>query len=193
MKRATALCARMALLLGLGLAGSAIAQTLQAPAAAPADAAAAPAAPAGQAGVLAPLAWLHGCWLGNVNKREFRETWLPQRGELMVGVSHTVMEGKTLGFEYLRLENRPDGIYYVTGVPGQKETGYKLVDTRQDQADVTYTFANPAEEFPQKIAYRRGPEGWLYATVEGKVGGADRSVIYPMRRIGCESGEVIRK
>ena len=31
----------------------------------------------------------------------------------------------------------------------------------------------------------------MYATVEGKVGGAERKATYPMRRIDCESGEFI--
>ena len=43
------------------------------------------------------------------------------------------------------------------------------------------------------IVYRRGSEGWLYASVEGKLRGEDRTVTYPMRRVGCESGEFIRK
>jgi len=159
-----------------------------APAAKPADTAVAVAA-----GPLAPLAWLEGCWRGAVNQREFREHWLPLRGELMIGASHTVMDGKTLDYEYLRLENRADGIYYVTTPSGQKETPYKLVDTATDQGDVVFSFANPAREFPQKISYRRGSEGWLYATVDGKVGGVDRQVVYPMRRVGCETGEFIKK
>src|SRR5262245_44859233 len=52
-------------------------------------------------GALAPFAWLEGCWRGDVNRRDFREHWLPLRGDLLVGASHTVMEGKTLSYEYL--------------------------------------------------------------------------------------------
>jgi len=143
---------------------------------------------------LAQFAWLEGCWRGDVNKREFREQWLPLRGGLMVGVSHTVMEGKTLDFEYLRLDPRADGVFYVTAQPGQGELAFKLVKvTPHDGGDVEYAFANPARDFPKTIAYRRSSGGWLYATVDGKVGGADRQVIYPMRRIDCETGELIKK
>ena len=56
-----------------------------------------------------------------------------------------------------------------------------------------FTFANGVDEFPQRIVYRRGGEGWLYASVEGKLNGEERKVIYPMRRIGCESGDLIVK
>jgi len=110
----------------------------------------------------------------------------------MVGASHIVMGDKTLGYEYLRLEPRADGVYYVT-LAGTKEIAYRYTGATTDKTDTIFTFANPAQEFPQTISYRQGTEGWLYATVEGKVNGAERSIIYPMRRIGCESGELIKK
>jgi len=37
-------------------------------------------------------------------------------------ISHTVMDGKTLDYEYLRLERRADGVHYVAVPSGQKET-----------------------------------------------------------------------
>jgi hypothetical protein len=144
---------------------------------------------------LAPLAWLEGCWRGNVNQREYREQWMPLRGGMLIGVSQTVTQGKTQGYEYLRLESRPDGVFYVAVPVGRAETAFRLdeqtVDKAGDRNDEIFTFVNPRPEFPQRIVYRRASEGWLYAAVEGKVGGADRQVTYPMRRIDCESGELI--
>jgi hypothetical protein len=141
---------------------------------------------------LEPLAWLRGCWQGKVNQREFLEQWLPLRGGMMAGISQTVIEDKTQDYEYLRLERRADGIYYVTAPSGQKETAFKLVGESDDKGDRIFTFANPVDEFPQRIVYRRGAEGWLYAHVEGKLAGQAKQVIYPMRRIDCQSGELIR-
>jgi len=86
--------------------------------------AAAPAAPA-EASPLAPLAWLEGCWSSNVNRRETREQWLPLRGNLMLGMSQTVLQGKTQDYEYLRIESRPEGIYYVALPSGQNATSFK--------------------------------------------------------------------
>ena len=150
-------------------------------------------------GPLAELAWLEGCWRGSVNEREFREHWLPLRGNLMLGVSHVVRGGKTQDYEYLRLEPRADGVWYVDQPSGQKakEAAFRLVgrkvDTADGRNDEIFTFEASGNEFPQRIVYRRGSEGWLYASVEGKSAGADKSVIYPMRRIDCQSGEFIRK
>ncbi|MEO5702153.1 MAG: DUF6265 family protein [Casimicrobiaceae bacterium] len=143
---------------------------------------------------LPSLGWLEGCWQGNVNKRDFREVWLPQRGGMMLGVSQTVSGDKTLDFEYLRMESRADGVYYVASPPGKPEAAFKLAAERVDEEDAhTFDFVDPAREFPQRIGYRRASEGWLYTEVEGKVKGADRKVIYPMRRVDCESGELIKK
>ena len=62
------------------------------------------------ADALAALAWLEGCWRGTVNKREYREHWMPLRGNMLIGVSQTVSEGRTQDYEYLRLEVRPEGV-----------------------------------------------------------------------------------
>lgn len=146
---------------------------------------------------LAPLAWLDGCWRGSVNERDFREQWMPLRGGYLLGVSQTVMGGKSLDYEYLRIESRPDGIYYVALQSGGKENAYKFagktVDTTNDRNDEIFTFENKALEFPRRIIYRRGTGGWLYAQVEGMVNGAEREVIYPMRRIDCGSGAILGK
>ena len=146
---------------------------------------------------LAQLAWLDGCWRGTVNEREFREQWMPPRGGLLLGMSQTVMGGKSQDYEYLRIEPRADGIYYVTLGSAGKAESFKLVgktvDTANDRNDEIFTFENPALEFPRRIIYRRGTGGWLYAQVEGKVNGAERQVIYPMRRIDCASGAIVNK
>jgi hypothetical protein len=162
------------------------------PAPAPAPAAAAPAKTAGPALELTSLSWLEGCWRGEVSQYEFREHWLPLRGGLMVGAGHVVFQGKTQDYGYLRLETRADGVYYVSISSARKEAAFKLTANSVDDKDAIFTFTNSVDEFPQRVVYRRGSEGWLYATVEGKVNGEDKQVIYPMRRVDCKSGAVIR-
>ena len=139
------------------------------------------------------LGWLEGCWRGNVNRREFREYWLPLRGGMIVGAGHTVMQDKTQDFEYMRIEARPDGVYYVVAPSGKPESSFKLATITDDSNGTEFTFVKAVDEFPQRIVYHRGAEGWLYASIEGKANGEERKVVYPMRRIGCESGEPIVK
>jgi len=177
-------------LLGLVLCACAAVPT---PPPARAEAKPVPAGTAEAAGPLAQLAWLEGCWRGSVNKREFREHWLPLRGNLLIGASHTVLQDRTQDFEYVRVESRGDGLHYVAQPSGGRETTFRLADRQMDGADTVYTFANDAQDFPRRIVYRRGSEGWLYIHVEGRVQGEERRVIYPLRRIDCESGDVILK
>jgi len=153
------------------------------------DAAAEPAA----TGPLAMMAWLAGCWKGEVNKREFREFWHPPRGNLMVGVSRTALPERTISFEYLRLEPKADGIYYVSGSPGKPESAFKLVQGARDGNDEIYTFKRGGADFPSTLVYRRAGGGWLYIEVAGQVKGRDDKVTYPFRRVDCETGEFIRK
>ena len=174
-----------ALAVALALLSEAHAQTPPAPPSAD--------APTLDVNAVASLAWLDGCWIGNVNQREFREQWAPLRGGLLLGLSSTVYQGKTSSFEFLRIESRPDGVFYVALPSGQNETPFKLVSAVVEDKDAIFTFANPEHDFPQRIIYRRGTEGWLYATVEGKYKGEDQKVIYPMRRIDCRTGEMILK
>jgi len=142
---------------------------------------------------LASLAWLDGCWRGEVAQYEFREHWLPLRGGLMVGAGHVVFQGKTQDYGYLRLETRPDGVYYVSISSAKKEAAFKLASATIDDKDTIFTFTGSSDEFPQRIVYRRGIDGWLYGSVEGKVKGEEKKVIYPMRRVDCQNGDLIRK
>ena len=121
---------------------------------------------------------------------------MPLRGQMMLGVSQTIDEkGATQSYEFLRLEPRAGGVFYVAWPSGKAEVALKLegetTDKSNDRDDTTFTFVNPAQEFPQVIAYRRAKEGWLYASVEGKVAGAERKATYPMRRISCDTGEYV--
>ncbi len=177
------------------------------PATASTPPAAAPGSPAPTAWPIAPgaqpvstdvndvvaLAWLEGCWAGNVNQRSFREHWTPVRGTMLLGVGSTVYQGKVQNYEYLRIEALPDGVYYVAIPSGQHETRFKLATITPDDDATLYTFRNPANDFPQEIVYRRSPEGWLYATIQGKLKGEERKAVFPMRRVDCETGDFIRQ
>lgn len=191
----------VAVALGALLAAGAACGQAVPPPATPATAAtpapaATPAAPANVLegeGPLAEFAWLAGCWRGVANQREFREHWMPLRGNLMLGTGHMVAGGRTQDYEYIRLEPRAGGVHYVAAPNGQRETAFRLAERTMDGPDTVYTFANAENDFPQRIVYRRGSEGWLYVHVEGKLKGEERRIIYPMRRVGCESGEFIRE
>jgi Domain of unknown function (DUF6265) len=201
--------------LGIALVAAALASTSNAQTAPATPAPTAPtqtaAAPAAVPSSLDALAWLRGCWLGTVNRREFLEQWSPPRGGMMVGFSHTVVapraqgsakdqgeaatepgKDKTQDFEYLRIEARADGIYYVAVPSGKKEVGFKLSEVSEDSGAKLFTFTNLADEFPQRLVYRHGTGGWLYAQVGGKPGAAP-DIIYPMRHVDCATDALLKE
>jgi hypothetical protein len=159
----------------------------------PSSAAAAPSSGASDKGPVAALAWLSGCWQNTVNQREFREQWLPDRGGMLIGAGQQVMNGQVQDYEFMRIEARADGVYFTQFSGERKESSFKLASTTSDHDDTIYTFANTTDAFPARLIYRRGTEGWLYETVEGPLAGSDKRVIYPLRRVDCESGELITK
>lgn len=176
-------CYRALILLLATLPADAMAQTPPTPQ---------PSAAAAQS-PLAAFAWLAGCWEGSVNQRDFREEWLPLRGEIMIGASQTAMQGKTLSYEFLRLEPRADAVYYIPMPSGRKDEAFKMVSRTTDGEDEIFTFENVGTEFPQRIIYRHAGNGWLYAHVGGQVNGEVKEVIYPFRHVDCQTGAPIRK
>jgi hypothetical protein len=144
-------------------------------------------------GPLAPLAWLAGCWRGTVNEREFEERWLPLRGGMLVGAAQQVSGGRMQDYEYMRLESRAGDVYFAQFSGDRNEVSFRLASTTTDKGDTVFTFANTTAAFPARLVYRRGREGWLYETIEEAPGSAAKRVVYPLRRIDCESGELIAR
>ena len=118
---------------------------------------------------------------------------LRQGGDMMIGVSRMALPDKVSSYEYLRLESRADGIYYVAAQKGKAESAFKLTKAGKDRADEVFTFSVEGTGFPTSITYRRGSGGWLYVEVAGVAQGRDHKVTYPFRRVSCETGEFIRK
>jgi hypothetical protein len=177
---------RALLLVLSALAGVAASAAVQ-----PTPALSSPSSEAAAASALAPLTWVEGCWGNTLGEREFREHWMPLRGGVLLGVSHTVKEGRTLSYEFLRFESRPDGVYYVVAPTGQKEAAFKLRGRTVDGTDEIFTFDATTPGFPERVIYRRGAAEMMFTHVEGKVNGEERRNVFPMRRVDCRTGEVV--
>ena len=70
---------------------------------------------------------------------------------------------QTLFFEFLRIEERPGGIYYIAHPKARPGVEFKLVACRRGEA----RFENPEHDYPRSILYRRNPEGTIYVRLEG--------------------------
>ena len=113
------------------------------------------------------LAWLSGAWEGMAGKASLEEHWTPVAGGTLFGVSRTIVGGKTVAFEFLRIEARADGILYVAQPNGRPPTDFKLIKLE----GLSVVFENLAHDFPQRILYRKNADGTLDARVEGERNG----------------------
>ena len=132
-----------------------------------------------QTPTLADISWISGDWQTEPGgRRQTEEHWTNVAGASMLGMSRTVTGDKTVEFEYLRIEQRADGIYYVAHpkarCPG---TDFKLTRASATEA----VFENPQHDFPKRIIYQKTANDGLTASIDGGEGAKAMSFAY--RRI----------
>jgi Domain of unknown function (DUF6265) len=111
------------------------------------------------------LAWLAGHWAQARNGGRSEELWLPPDAGLMLGLGRSMSREGKREFEWLRIEERSDGVYYIAAPNGGATTEFKLMSL----GTTTAQFANPAHDFPNKITYERH-DNVLSVTIEGTSG-----------------------
>ncbi|HKV33795.1 MAG TPA: DUF6265 family protein [Pyrinomonadaceae bacterium] len=132
-----------------------------------------------QTPTIADLSWIAGDWQTAPGGRaQIEEHWTSVAGGSMMGVSRTVAGEKTVEFEYLRIEQRADGVYYVAHpkarCPG---TDFKLTKVSGSEA----VFENPQHDFPKRIIYRKTGDDSLTASIDG--GEATKAMSFAFRRM----------
>lgn len=123
--------------------------------------------PAQTATDISELAWIAGAWAGPIGRAQGEEHWTTPAGGAMLGVSRTIARDRMVAFEFLRIEKRADGIYYVAQPGGRPPTDFKLTQSSAGLA----VFENPKHDHPKIITYRLEGAATLVATVEGDEGG----------------------
>jgi hypothetical protein len=109
------------------------------------------------------LNWLAGSWQTHQDNMDVEEHWTLPVGGTMIGMGRTVAKGKTVFFEYLRIEARTDGLYYVAQPKGRPPTDFKAIEMSPDKV----VFSNPLHDFPKRIIYGKNADGTVWARIEG--------------------------
>jgi Domain of unknown function (DUF6265) len=118
---------------------------------------------------LSELAWLAGNWQTDTNGRLVSdEHWALADGGIMIGMSRTVAAGdKLASFEFLRIEQRGEDIFYVANVKGRcPATDFKLTRLSGQEA----VFENPEHDFPKRIIYRKKSSTEMTASIDAGEG-----------------------
>ncbi len=114
----------------------------------------------------ADLAFMKGAWEGGPPGTKLEERWAEEAGGLMLGVARTLKGDRAIAFEFLRIEFRNDGIFYVAQPGGKPKTEFKLTASDGKSA----TFENPEHDHPKLIRYSVTPDGGLKAELDGTEG-----------------------
>jgi hypothetical protein len=108
------------------------------------------------------FAWLSGHWCSQSEGQLIEEYWLPPGGSLVLGVGRTVKAGKTVTFEFMRIETRDGATNYLAMHDGLPAVAFRLTASGADWA----RFENPQHDFPKRVEYRRTSSG-LHAEIAG--------------------------
>jgi len=130
------------------------------------------------------LSWFSGCWESNNKGKNLliSEQWMKPAGGMMLGVGRTVKDGKAVDFEFLRIEQRGDDVFYIAKPRANKEeTLFKLIKLE----NWSVIFENPEHDFPQRVIYKREGEK-LTGRIEGNNKGKFMGIDFPMVRAKCE-------
>jgi hypothetical protein len=125
------------------------------------------------------LSWMAGDWAGPVGRAHAEEHWLPPAAGAMLGVSRTIVRDRMVAFEFLRIEQRPGGIYYVAQPGGRPPTEFKLTQSGAASA----VFENPRHDHPKIISYRLDGADTLVAKIEGDEGGQHKTQEFRFQRM----------
>jgi hypothetical protein len=125
------------------------------------------------------LAFLSGCWAGG----DTEEMWTKPAGGTMLGLSRTIKENQTVFTEFMYISAASDGtlVFNAQLKLAAKSTQFRAVEIK----DGAVTFSNPEHDYPQRIIYRREPDGSLLARIEGTIGGKNKHDEFKYRRARC--------
>jgi Domain of unknown function (DUF6265) len=112
------------------------------------------------------LSWMAGAWGGTVDGMEMEEHWTTAKGGSLIGMHRDIAKGRTVSFEFLRVEEQDGGLVYLSSPKGAAVTRFRLVEAGPMRA----VFANPQHDFPQRIIYWKDGAD-LRARIEGPQGG----------------------
>lgn len=127
---------------------------------------------------LETLSWLTGSWTGTQAGVEMEELWLEPKGNTMLGLHRDVAGGRTVSFEFLRIEMTTGGVTYFASPGGRPATPFRLIETREKYV----VFENPEHDFPTRIIYWLAKDGALHAKIEGTQGGKSASEEWTWQR-----------
>ncbi len=129
--------------------------------------------------------WLAGCWALRQGNRLVEESWLPDRGGVMLGMSRTSASGELKEFEFVILKRVGSTLEYRVQAGKQPEVVFRA----KNPSARDMVFENPEHDFPRRVGYRLVTPDSIDAWIDGGDGDTGNRVSYPYHRVDCVGGE----
>lgn len=129
---------------------------------------------------LGPASWLLGEWLAQDESKVITESWREVSPETFEGSGETrsILDGKILDAEMLRLVRMADAVFYVAKVAHNPwPVPFRLVECPPHRL----VFENPSHDFPRRLEYTLATDGVLTVAVSD---GADKGFSLRFERVG---------
>lgn len=132
---------------------------------------------------IADLGGMAGCWENDDKAKSLlvSEQWMKPAGTSILGMGRTVKKGKTVDFEFMRIEQRSDGMYFVAQPKANaEETAFQLIRSTVNEV----VFENNGHDFPQRVIYKFSSDK-LTGRIEGDNKGKFVGIDFPMVKVAC--------
>ncbi len=125
------------------------------------------------------LAWLTGCWVMSTEGLSIEEYWMPPSGGTMLGMSRTVRERQTIGYELMLIRETDSRLVLEAHPSGQATAEFVATSSSSERV----TFENPQHDFPRRISYFQVSADSLRSEIDDGEGG--EAIEFPYRRTPC--------
>jgi Domain of unknown function (DUF6265) len=135
-----------------------------------------------RASTLADVAFLAGCWRGELSKGNgwTEERYSPPEGGMMLGTSQTVVDRTTKFFEFIQITENAGEVEMTPSPRGQKSVPFRMVRIEGKRA----VFENLEHDFPKRIIYHLKDDGSLLARIEGAK--PEQAQDFLMKPVACK-------
>jgi hypothetical protein len=105
-----------------------------------------------------------GAWVRTDGDTRNEEHWMAPGGGILLGMSRSTKASQLVEFEFMRIESRSDGVFFVANPQGGAATDFRAIELAPNRV----TFFNPDHDFPKRIRYWLDDKDVLHARIEGE-------------------------
>jgi hypothetical protein len=129
----------------------------------------------------ARLPWLLGCWQLVRGDLTVTERWRVGVDGALEGHGRSLRGGRVVDAEETTITARDGRLVFTARPMGQQEASFAEAESGAD----AITFANPAHDFPTRVAYAGAGAAGMRAAVAGPGKGGERVIEFPYDAARC--------